>query len=150
MGVEDTARKGFFSKPPLRSRNTVFTLGQRGALLGSAELEAPIIVPHAAQRSDVRYPFEALFRSQHYALVDNSCREFLFLCDFFAVSGGDAMQLYGAVMGRTLTMFLVGIFGGIWGHFGVFWVLLGSSFGVMTGSTLTMFLVGIWGIWGAF
>lgn len=106
MGVEDTARKGFFSKPPLRSRNTVFTLGQRGALLGSAELEAPIIVPHAAQRSDVRYPFEALFRSQHYALVDNSCREFLFLCDFFAVSGGDAMQLYGAVMGRTLTMFL--------------------------------------------
>ena len=64
-----------------------------------------------------QYPFEALFRSQHYALVDNSCREFLFLCDFFAVSGGDAMQLYGAVMGRTLTMFLVGF----WGLLGVFW-----------------------------
>ncbi|KAL7868495.1 hypothetical protein SRHO_G00098790 [Serrasalmus rhombeus] len=34
MGVEDTAKKGFFSKPSLKSRNTIFTLGQRG---GGAE-----------------------------------------------------------------------------------------------------------------
>ncbi|XP_057257173.1 vacuolar protein sorting-associated protein 52 homolog, partial [Pezoporus wallicus] len=106
MGVEDTAKKGFFSKAPLRCRNTVFTLGNRGSVIGAAELEAPILVPHAAQRSDTRYPFEALFRSQHFALLDNSCREFLFLCDFFLVTGAGAQELFNSVMGRTLAMFL--------------------------------------------
>ncbi|XP_068025881.1 vacuolar protein sorting-associated protein 52 homolog isoform X1 [Melanerpes formicivorus] len=107
MGVEDTAKKAprFFSKPSLKNRNTVFTLGNRGAVIG-AELEAPIIVPHAAQKSDLRYPFESLFRSQHYALLDNSCREFLFLCDFFMVAGPSAQDLFNSVMGKTLTMFL--------------------------------------------
>ncbi|XP_066473420.1 vacuolar protein sorting-associated protein 52 homolog isoform X2 [Tiliqua scincoides] len=106
MGVEDTAKKGFFSKPSLRNRNTIFTLGNRGNVIGGAELEGPIIVPHTAQKSDVRYPFESLFRSQHYALVDNSCREYLFLCDFFLVTGTPALDLFHAVMGKTLTMFL--------------------------------------------
>uniref|UniRef100_A0A8C4JRF1 Vacuolar protein sorting-associated protein 52 homolog n=1 Tax=Dromaius novaehollandiae TaxID=8790 RepID=A0A8C4JRF1_DRONO len=106
MGVEDTAKKGFFSKPSLKNRNTIFTLGNRGAVIGAAELEGPIIVPHTAQKSDVRYPFESLFRSQHYALLDNSCREYLFLCDFFMVTGPSAQDLFNAVMGKTLTMFL--------------------------------------------
>ncbi|XP_032942882.1 vacuolar protein sorting-associated protein 52 homolog [Catharus ustulatus] len=105
MGVEDTARKGFFSKPSLRSRNTVFTLGNRGAVISPAELEAPIIVPHAAQRGDQRYPFESLFRSQHYALLDTSCREFSFLTEFFLVAGAAAQELFNAVMGKTLNMF---------------------------------------------
>ncbi|NWZ60342.1 VPS52 protein, partial [Haliaeetus albicilla] len=96
----------FFSKPSLKNRNTVFTLGNRGSVIGAAELEGPIIVPHAAQKSDVRYPFESLFRSQHYALLDNSCREYLFLCDFFMVTGPSAQDLFNAVMGKTLTMFL--------------------------------------------
>ncbi|NXT36035.1 VPS52 protein, partial [Pelecanoides urinatrix] len=118
MGVEDTAKKDpcyrvrpsvpsrFFSKPSLKNRNTVFTLGNRGSVIGAAELEGPIIVPHAAQKSDVRYPFESLFRSQHYALLDNSCREYLFLCDFFMVTGPSAQDLFNAVMGKTLAMFL--------------------------------------------
>ncbi|XP_058713395.1 vacuolar protein sorting-associated protein 52 homolog isoform X3 [Poecile atricapillus] len=105
MGVEDTARKGFFSKPSLRSRNTVFTLGNRGAVIGPAELEAPIIVPHAAQRGEQRYPFESLFRSQHYALLDTSCREFSFLTEFFLVAGAAAQELFNSVMGKTLGMF---------------------------------------------
>ncbi|XP_006860415.1 PREDICTED: vacuolar protein sorting-associated protein 52 homolog isoform X3 [Chrysochloris asiatica] len=54
----------------------------------------------------VQYPFEALFRSQHYALLDNSCREYLFICEFFAVSGPAAHDLFHAVMGRTLSMTL--------------------------------------------
>uniref|UniRef100_A0A9L0RH32 Vacuolar protein sorting-associated protein 52 homolog n=2 Tax=Equus caballus TaxID=9796 RepID=A0A9L0RH32_HORSE len=106
MGVEDTAKKGFFSKPSLRSRNTIFTLGTRGSVISPTELEAPILVPHTAQRGDQRYPFEALFRSQHYALLDNSCREYLFICEFFVVSGPAAHDLFHAVMGRTLTMTL--------------------------------------------
>ncbi|TKC49591.1 hypothetical protein EI555_016523, partial [Monodon monoceros] len=132
MGVEDTAKKDilelrgphagsgdcdvtvfldsdsprFFSKPSLRSRNTIFTLGTRGSVISPTELEAPILVPHTAQRGEQRYPFEALFRSQHYALLDNSCREYLFICEFFVVSGSAAHDLFHAVMGRTLSMTL--------------------------------------------
>uniref|UniRef100_A0A8C3CPZ9 VPS52 subunit of GARP complex n=1 Tax=Cairina moschata TaxID=8855 RepID=A0A8C3CPZ9_CAIMO len=110
MGVEDTAKKDILppggKRPSLKNRNTVFTLGNRGAVIGAAELEGPIIVPHAAQKSDVRYPFESLFRSQHYALLDNGCREYLFLCDFFMVAGPSAQDLFNAVMGKTLAMFL--------------------------------------------
>ncbi|XP_035772027.1 vacuolar protein sorting-associated protein 52 homolog [Neolamprologus brichardi] len=107
MGVEDTAKKGFFSKPSLKSRNTIFTLGQRGAILSPAELEGPILVPHTAQRGDSRYPYETLFRSQHYALLDNGCREYLFLSDFFMVAGNSALDLFNSIMGKTLSMFLV-------------------------------------------
>ncbi|XP_067217799.1 vacuolar protein sorting-associated protein 52 homolog isoform X1 [Chanodichthys erythropterus] len=106
MGVEDTAKKGFFSKPSLKSRNTIFTLGQRGEVLSPAELEGPILIPHAAQRGDSRYPYETLFRSQHYALLDNGCREFLFLSDFFMVAGNSALDLFNSIMGKTLSMFL--------------------------------------------
>ncbi|XP_060771388.1 vacuolar protein sorting-associated protein 52 homolog [Neoarius graeffei] len=109
MGVEDTAKKGFFSKPSLKSRNTIFTLGQRGAVLSPAELEGPILIPHTVQRADSRYPYETLFRSQHYALLDNGCREFLFLSDFFMVTGNSALDLFNCVMGKTLTMFLKNI-----------------------------------------
>ncbi|KAM3596485.1 uncharacterized protein V6R79_015392 [Siganus canaliculatus] len=97
---------GFFSKPSLKSRNTIFTLGQRGAILSPAELEGPILVPHTAQRGDSRYPYETLFRSQHYALLDNGCREFLFLSDFFMVAGNSALDLFNNIMGKTLSMFL--------------------------------------------
>ncbi|CAN0352484.1 unnamed protein product [Lampetra fluviatilis] len=113
MGVEDTAKKDillaterFFSKPSLRNRNTTFTLGHRGAVISGEQLEAPILVPHAAQKQDTRYSFESLFRSQHYALLDNCCREFLFLCDFFMVSGASAHELFNSVMGRSLSMFM--------------------------------------------
>ncbi|XP_048086425.1 vacuolar protein sorting-associated protein 52 homolog isoform X2 [Alosa alosa] len=109
MGVEDTAKKGFFSKPSLKSRNTIFTLGQRGAVLSPAELEGPILIPHTAQRGDVRYPYETLFRSQHFALLDNGCREYLFLSDFFMVAGNSALDLFNCIMGKTLGMFLKNI-----------------------------------------
>lgn len=106
MAVDDSAKKGFFSsKTPLKNRSTVFTLGNRGDVL-TTELEAPIIVPHAAQKSDHRYTFETLFRSLHFALMDNSCREYLFLTDFFMVSGTAALDLFNVVMGKTLSIFL--------------------------------------------
>uniref|UniRef100_A0A8D0DAD6 Vacuolar protein sorting-associated protein 52 homolog n=1 Tax=Sander lucioperca TaxID=283035 RepID=A0A8D0DAD6_SANLU len=102
MGVEDTAKKNIL----LNSRNTIFTLGQRGGILSPAELEGPILVPHTAQRGDSRYPYETLFRSQHYALLDNGCREYLFLSDFFMVTGNSALDLFNSIMGKTLSMFL--------------------------------------------
>ncbi|KAI2644525.1 hypothetical protein H4Q32_031086 [Labeo rohita] len=103
---EDVADKDDLMGPSLKSRNTIFTLGQRGAVLSPAELEGPILIPHAAQRGDSRYPYETLFRSQHYALLDNGCREFLFLSDFFMVAGNSALDLFNSIMGKTLSMFL--------------------------------------------
>ncbi|XP_055521694.1 vacuolar protein sorting-associated protein 52 homolog [Leucoraja erinacea] len=95
-----------FSKSLLKNRNTIFTLGNRGNVIASSELEAPIIVPHVAQKNDTRYPFESLFRSQHYGLLDNSCREYLFLCDFFMVTGNSAQDLFNAIKGKTLSIVL--------------------------------------------
>lgn len=50
----DSDPSRFFSKPSLRSRNTIFTLGTRGSVISPAELEAPILVPHTAQRGEQR------------------------------------------------------------------------------------------------
>ena len=45
---------GFFSgKQSLKNRSTIFSLGNRGNIL-AGELEEPIIVPHAAQKSEKR------------------------------------------------------------------------------------------------
>uniref|UniRef100_A0A670HQT0 Vacuolar protein sorting-associated protein 52 homolog n=1 Tax=Podarcis muralis TaxID=64176 RepID=A0A670HQT0_PODMU len=108
MGVEDTAKKDILF-PPLRNRNTIFTLGNRGSVIGGpkalpAALLVLIMTPFSPPPP--QYPFESLFRSQHFALLDNSCREYLFLCDFFLVTGTPALDLFNAVMGKTLTMFL--------------------------------------------
>ncbi|XP_076353464.1 vacuolar protein sorting 52 isoform X4 [Tachypleus tridentatus] len=106
MGVEDTARKSIFStKPSLKNKATTFTLGDRGNIL-TTDLESPILVPHTAQKNETKYTFECLFRSQQYALVDNACREYLFLTEFFMVSGTGAQDLFHAVIGKTLTMFM--------------------------------------------
>ncbi|XP_041480934.1 vacuolar protein sorting-associated protein 52 homolog [Lytechinus variegatus] len=106
MGVEDTAKRGLFSsKPSLKNRSTVFTIGNRGNILTSG-LEASIILPHAAQKDDTKHTFESLFRSQHFALLDNCCREYLFVCDFFMVSGSNAQDLFTNILGKTLSMFL--------------------------------------------
>lgn len=56
MGIEDTGASrgsGLFYKTPLKHKSTVFTIGSRGDVL-SAQLEAPIIVPHAAHKTDQR------------------------------------------------------------------------------------------------
>ncbi|KAH1182856.1 hypothetical protein KIL84_004348 [Mauremys mutica] len=82
MGVEDTAKKDILAP-----------CAWKAAFPGTL-------------RGRERYPFESLFRSQHYALLDNSCREYLFLCDFFLVTGPSAQELFNTVMGKTLAMFL--------------------------------------------
>lgn len=68
LGADDTVKRstGFFSsKPTLKSKSTTFTLGNRANVL--EQLEAPILVPHAAQDTktskDQRLPYEQLFRS---------------------------------------------------------------------------------------
>lgn len=60
----DSAPSRFFSKPSLRSRNTIFTLGTRGSVISPTELEAPILVPHTAQRGEQRVGGGTNFRHE--------------------------------------------------------------------------------------
>ena len=104
MGIEDTASKGLFTKTTsLKNKSTVFTIGNRGDILTS-ELEAPIIVPHHQQQQKTKYAYEALFRSEQYALVDNACREYLFITEFFLVRGNQAQDLFNQIIGRTMSL----------------------------------------------
>ena len=43
----------------------------------------------------------------HFALLDNSCREYLFVADFFMAQNNAAKDLFTAVFGKTLSLFLV-------------------------------------------
>lgn len=54
-----------------------------------------------------QHNFESLFRSLHYAVMDNCCREYLFLVDFFMVTGPSATDLFNAIMSKTVSLFLV-------------------------------------------
>jgi vacuolar protein sorting-associated protein 52 len=56
-----------------------------------------------------QYPFEALFRSLHYALLDNSCLEYLFVSDFFMVSSTAAHDFFNMIFGKTVAMFMVSL-----------------------------------------
>lgn len=93
-----------FNKPSsLKNRSTVFTVGTRGSVIRE-DLEAPLIMPSAAKQ-DVKYTPEAIFRTVHYALLDNACREFVFLRDFF-MTGSDqqTIDLFSAVFTKTLNV----------------------------------------------
>lgn len=101
MGVEDTAGRSLFHKTPLKHKGTVFSIDKRDEVL-STLLEAPIIIPHTASKT--RYHYEALFRSEQYALADNACREYLFLAEFFKVRNKHALDIFNQVMGKTLNL----------------------------------------------
>ncbi|EDW03829.1 vacuolar protein sorting-associated protein 52 homolog [Drosophila grimshawi] len=104
MGIEDNASKGLFAKTTsLKHKSTIFTIGKRGDILNQ-QLEAPIIVPHAQMKN--RNTVEALFRSEQYALVDNACREYLFVTEFFMVRSAQAQDLFNQIMGKTLTLMI--------------------------------------------
>lgn len=54
-----------------------------------------------------QFPFEVLFRSEQLCLVENACREFAFVTEFFMVSGNEAMDNFNQIMGRTMTILTV-------------------------------------------
>lgn len=54
----------------------------------------------------LQYHFEALFRSEEYALVDNACREYLFLTEFFKVRGAQAMDIFNQVQYFFIYLFI--------------------------------------------
>ncbi|CAF1010921.1 unnamed protein product [Rotaria sp. Silwood1] len=108
LGADDRPRSNmsFFSttaRPHLKHRATVFSLGNRDCVL-KQELEAPIMIPHAQQKAETKYPYEYLFRSEQYALLDNCCREYLFLCDFFMLNNRSAPDFFMEIFEKTFKL----------------------------------------------
>ncbi|MCP9265091.1 Vacuolar protein sorting-associated protein 52-like [Dirofilaria immitis] len=107
LGVENAVKTNsiFSLKSQMRNRATVFSLGNRDSLL-SSDLMSPLIVPHAAQQANERFQFENLFRSLQFALVDHSSHEYLFISDFFMISGQTSFELFSEIMMRTINTLL--------------------------------------------
>ncbi|KAF5179691.1 Vacuolar protein sorting-associated protein 52 a [Thalictrum thalictroides] len=82
IGVEARVT-GLFSRgrEPLKNRSAVFALGERISIL--KEIEQPALIPHIAEASSLKFPYEVLFRSLHKLLMDTATSEYLFCHDFF-------------------------------------------------------------------
>ncbi|CAL1358514.1 unnamed protein product [Linum trigynum] len=82
IGVE-TRSTGLFSRArePLKNRSAVFAVGDRINIL--KEIEQPALIPHIAEASSQKYPYEVLFRSLHKLLLDTATSEYLFCDNFF-------------------------------------------------------------------
>ncbi|PIA44169.1 hypothetical protein AQUCO_01700052v1 [Aquilegia coerulea] len=82
IGVEARVT-GLFSRgrEPLKNRSAVFALGERISIL--KEIEQPALIPHIAEASSLKFPYEVLFRSLHKLLMDTATSEYLFCDDFF-------------------------------------------------------------------
>ncbi|KAF2594373.1 hypothetical protein F2Q70_00045257 [Brassica cretica] len=75
IGVE-TRSAGLFSRArePLKNRSAVFALGERIKII--KEIDQPALIPHIAEASSLKYPYEVLFRSLHKLLMDTATSEF--------------------------------------------------------------------------
>ncbi|KAF3524778.1 hypothetical protein F2Q69_00051381 [Brassica cretica] len=82
IGVE-TRSAGLFSRArePLKNRSAVFALGERIKII--KEIDQPALIPHIAEASALKYPYEVLFRSLHKLLMDTATSEYIFCDDFF-------------------------------------------------------------------
>ncbi|CAI0429061.1 unnamed protein product, partial [Linum tenue] len=87
IGVE-TGSIGLFSRvrEPLKNRSAVFGLGDRINIL--KDIEQPTLIPHIAEASSQKYPYEVIFGSLHRLLLDTATSEYLFCDNFF---GEEAM-----------------------------------------------------------
>ncbi|KAJ3200450.1 hypothetical protein HK099_002682, partial [Clydaea vesicula] len=83
IGCEENAKRGglFASKINLKDKSNVFTLGERIQVLTNAD--AGIILGHIAEEQNIKYPYEAIFKSVNRLLIDNSSSEYTFTAYFF-------------------------------------------------------------------
>lgn len=82
IGVEARSTSLFSrGREPLKNRSAVFALGERINIL--KEIDQPALIPHIAEASSLKYPYEVLFRSLHKLLMDTATSEYLFCDDFF-------------------------------------------------------------------
>lgn len=63
---------------------------------------------HRSLPFSLQFSYESLFRSTHFALMDNACREYLFMVEFFNLTPNTAQDFFDSIFGRTLAYLLVG------------------------------------------
>ncbi|GKV00398.1 hypothetical protein SLEP1_g13091 [Rubroshorea leprosula] len=82
IGVETRSTSLFTrGREPLKNRSAVFALGDRINIL--KEIDQPALIPHIAEASSLKYPYEVLFRSLQKLLMDTATSEYLFCDEFF-------------------------------------------------------------------
>ena len=54
-----------------------------------------------------KLPYECIFRSEQYALLENACREYLFICDFYMMQDKFAYDLFYTIFGKTIHFYQV-------------------------------------------
>ncbi|KAK4780270.1 hypothetical protein SAY87_016376 [Trapa incisa] len=75
IGVEARSTSLFsIAREPLKNRSAVFALGDRINIL--KEIDQPALIPHIAEASSAKYPYEVLFRSLHKLLMDTATSEY--------------------------------------------------------------------------
>ena len=52
----------------------------------------------------MQFSYELLFRSEQYGFLENACREYAFVVEFFMVTGNDAYDLFLQIMGKTIAL----------------------------------------------
>ncbi|XP_076915943.1 vacuolar protein sorting-associated protein 52 A-like isoform X1 [Bidens hawaiensis] len=82
IGVDTRSTSLFLrGREPLKNRSAIFALGDRINIL--KEIDEPSLIPHIAEASSKKYPYEVLFRSLHKLLMDTATSEYVFCGDFF-------------------------------------------------------------------
>ncbi|XP_076897129.1 vacuolar protein sorting-associated protein 52 A-like [Bidens hawaiensis] len=82
IGVDTRSTSLFLrGREPLKNRSAIFALGDKINIL--KEIDEPSLIPHIAEASSKKYPYEVLFRSLHKLLMDTATSEYVFCGDFF-------------------------------------------------------------------
>eukprot|EP00698_Gefionella_okellyi_P007742 TRINITY_DN1891_c0_g1_i6.p1 TRINITY_DN1891_c0_g1~~TRINITY_DN1891_c0_g1_i6.p1 ORF type:complete len:662 (+),score=158.88 TRINITY_DN1891_c0_g1_i6:70-2055(+) len=82
----------------LRNKGSIFALGERRSVLEN--FDAPPIVIVTAQRQELKFPYEAVFRSMHQLLLESCISEFVFTTELF-----QQRDVEKAIFAKTLLVF---------------------------------------------
>ncbi|CAL5340732.1 unnamed protein product [Camellia sinensis] len=93
------------ASPLLGTLESLASLAQISSNLPSAvlfvqEIDEPAMIPHIAEASSRKYPYEVLFRSLHKLLMDTASSEYLFCDDFFGKESIFYEIFAGIIMSR--------------------------------------------------
>ncbi|KAJ3035124.1 Vacuolar protein sorting-associated protein 52 [Rhizophlyctis rosea] len=95
IGVEESQKRGIFTgKLALKDRTNVYTLGDRINVL--TDPDPGIILSHAAEDQNLKFPFEAIFKSVNRLMMDNASSEYIFSLEFFSPPKAKAARVASA------------------------------------------------------
>ncbi|XP_047950419.1 vacuolar protein sorting-associated protein 52 A-like [Salvia hispanica] len=99
IGIDTRSTSLFLrGREPLKNRSAVFALGERINIL--KEIDESALIPHIAEASSKKYPYEVLFRSLQKLLMDTATSEYLFCDEFF----GEESMFYDIFAGPFLVI----------------------------------------------